>query len=116
MNEIIKDLITQTDVTINKKYIPTYTVKDHANFQFNTNHPDAFYIEEPVLTKVLEPCERVLFYDRRDANPIFHLMESIWMLSGSDDATWIDQFVSDFSARYAEPGGRMHGAYGRRGA
>ena len=46
IGEILKDLITQKTVTINKKYIPTYTVKDHINYQFNTNHPDAFYLDD----------------------------------------------------------------------
>lgn len=36
------------------------------------------------------------------------------MLAGRQDAIWLDQFVSDFSTRYAEPGGDMHGAYGYR--
>jgi thymidylate synthase len=58
--------------------------------------------------------ERVLFCPVRDANPFFHLFESAWMLAGSSDAKWLDRYVSDFSARYAEPGGHMHGAYGQR--
>ena len=68
----------------------------------------------PVMTIYDYPFERVLFDPVRDANPIFHLHESLWMLAGSNDATWLDQFVKDFSERYAEPDGSMHGAYGYR--
>lgn len=68
----------------------------------------------PVMTVTYVPTERVLFDPVRDANPFFHLFESLWMLSGSDDATWLDQFVGDFSARFAEEGGRQWGAYGHR--
>jgi thymidylate synthase len=68
----------------------------------------------PVVTIYSKPMERVLFDPVRDANPIFHLHEALWMLAGSNDATWLDQFVSDFSSRYAEEGGTMHGAYGHR--
>lgn len=68
----------------------------------------------PVMTMYSRPMERVLFDPTRDANPIFHLHEAIWMLAGRNDATWLDQFVSDFSVRFAEPGGRQHGAYGHR--
>jgi len=67
-----------------------------------------------VSTVYSRPVERVLFDPVRDANPIFHHMEALWMLAGRDDATWLDQFVSDFSSRFAEEGGRMHGAYGKR--
>jgi thymidylate synthase len=68
----------------------------------------------PVTTVYAFPMERVLFDVRRDANPFFHLMESLWMLAGRNDATWLDQFVGDFSKRFAEDDGQQHGAYGFR--
>lgn len=68
----------------------------------------------PVTTVYTHPMERVLFVHDRNANPIFHVMEALWMLAGRKDATWLDQFVSDFSARFAEPDGMQHGAYGFR--
>lgn len=71
-------------------------------------------VPEPVSTVYEKPTERALFDPVRDANPIFHLHEALWMLAGRDDATWLDRFVRDFSARFAEDEGRMHGAYGRR--
>ena len=60
------------------------------------------------------PRQRVPFNAKRDANPFFHLMESLWMLAGRNDATWLDLFVKDFSSRFAEEGGIQHGAYGFR--
>lgn len=60
------------------------------------------------------PQERVLFNSKRDANPFFHVFEALWMISGRQDATWLDRFVSDFSSRFAEDGGLQHGAYGYR--
>lgn len=68
----------------------------------------------PVTTIYENPQERVLFCPNRDANPFFHLFEALWMLSGSNDATWLDQFVKDFSSRFAEDDGLQHGAYGFR--
>lgn len=79
-----------------------------------TRNGSARVIQEPVATVYRSPTQRVIFDPVRDANPIFHHMESLWMLAGRDDATWLDQFVSDFSKRFAEDGGRMHGAYGKR--
>jgi len=68
----------------------------------------------PVTTVYEKPTERVLFNRHRRANPFFHFFECLWMLRGVDDASWLDQFVHDFSARYAEPDGKMWGAYGFR--
>lgn len=68
----------------------------------------------PVTTVYMFPTQRVLLNEKRDANPFFHLFESLWMLSGSNDATWLDRFVSDFSSRYAEKDGNQWGAYGHR--
>jgi len=68
----------------------------------------------PVTTVYQRPYERILFDAKRDANPFFHLMESLWMLAGRNDATWLDKFVKDFSSRFAEESGHQHGAYGYR--
>jgi hypothetical protein len=68
----------------------------------------------PVVTVYHDPVKRVMFNPARDANPFFHLMESVWMLSGENDARWLDRYVSDFSARFAEDGGDQWGAYGHR--
>lgn len=69
----------------------------------------------PVMTVYDRPTERVLFDPKRDANPFFHLFESLWMLSGAQDGRFLDRFVKDFTARYAEPGTTsLFGAYGHR--
>lgn len=68
----------------------------------------------PVMLVTHRPQERVLFDPQREANPFFHLFESLFLLAGRDDYTWLDRFVRDFSARFAEQGGRGHGSYGRR--
>jgi hypothetical protein len=68
---------------------------------------------EPVTTVYERPWRRVLFSQLRDANPFFHLFESLWMLSGKRDAEWLSQFSSGI-AKYAEDDGLFHGAYGHR--
>lgn len=69
---------------------------------------------EPVITTYMNPMQRVLFHHVRDANPVFHLFESLYFLAGRNDAIWLDQFVHDFSARFAEADGHQHGSYGYR--
>jgi hypothetical protein len=75
-------------------------------------------IPEPVTITYTHPTERILWNRTRDANPVFHLMEAVWMLSGREDVG----FLLPFNARmreYAEidDDGKpayIHGAYGYR--
>lgn len=75
---------------------------------------DVLVYPTPVTIVYNQPRERVLFDPGRDANPFFHLFESLWLLAGRNDATWLDRFVKDFSSRFAEPDGHQHGSYGAR--
>lgn len=64
--------------------------------------------------EVTKPTERVLFDPVRDANPFFHVMEFVWMMSGSNDVRWIEKYNRRFR-EYADPGTDIiHGAYGYR--
>ena len=67
----------------------------------------------PVVTTYLQPTERVIFWDDRDANPFFHLYESLWMLSGRNDLASVERYVSRFK-EYSDDGETLHGAYGYR--
>ena len=42
----LKGFITQKQLRINMKHIPTYTVPDRINYYFTSNHPDAFFLED----------------------------------------------------------------------
>lgn len=71
-------------------------------------------MDAPVCTIYQRPRERVLFSAVRDANPFFHLAESLWMLAGRCDAEFPSRFVSDFAERFGEKDGTIHDAYGYR--
>ena len=68
---------------------------------------------DPIITTYLKPTERVLFSPLRDANPFFHLMESLWMLAGRNDLEFPKRFNSRFG-EYSDDGVTVHGAYGFR--
>jgi len=68
----------------------------------------------PVTTAYTHPRERVLSSTVRDANPFFHLMEALWVLAGRQDAAFLDNYIRDYSQRFAESGGHIHDAYGFR--
>lgn len=68
----------------------------------------------PVITDTAKPMERVLFNPARDANPFFHLFESLWMLGGRNDLAWLAQFNKQM-ATYSDDGGKTQpAAYGFR--
>lgn len=78
-----------------------------------TRNGPAIVIPDPVVTTYLCPIERVLFHGKRDANPIFHLMESIWMLAGRRDVKFLENFNSKIG-QYSDDGKNFNAAYGYR--
>lgn len=75
---------------------------------------NVFVMDAPVMTVTDRPDQRVLLDPGRKANHFFHFFECIWMMSGRRDAGYLDRFISDFGARFAEDDGDVHGAYGHR--
>ena len=72
-----------------------------------------FVSPQPVATVYARPYERVVLWSARDANPFFHLFESLWMLGGRNDVTPLLKYVKrmrDFS----DDGKILHDAYGFR--
>lgn len=67
----------------------------------------------PVTTGYGSPRERVLLCPLRDANPFFHLFESLWMLGGSNDVEFLKRFNSTIQ-QFSDDGKTFHGAYGHR--
>ena len=68
----------------------------------------------PVITTTERPMERVLFNPLRNANPFFHLFESLWMLSGREDLPWVAYFNKRMT-EYSDDGGKTQpAAYGFR--
>lgn len=68
---------------------------------------------EPVCTVYELPKQRVLFNAARNANPFFHLMESLWILRGRADVKWLAQFNQQMKA-YSDDGLIFHAPYGYR--
>lgn len=67
----------------------------------------------PVATVYERPLERVLFWPERDANPFFHLYESMWMLAGRQDVAPLIKYAKQMK-EYSDDGIRLRGAYGFR--
>ena len=67
----------------------------------------------PLITQYNVPRERVLFNPLRDANPFFHLMESLWMLAGREDVEFLVKFNANMK-NFTDDAEVYHGAYGYR--
>lgn len=44
--DLLKKLITQKELRVNQKFIPSYVVPDCINYFFTSNQPDAFFLED----------------------------------------------------------------------
>lgn len=82
----LKGLITSNTITINKKYVPEYTLPNRVNFFFTSNHPDAFFLEPTdrrflVLEAPTKPLPQAFYltYDRwlRKEGGVGHLFEHL---------------------------------------
>ena len=71
-------------------------------------------IPEPVLIIYQHPRRRVLLNRERDANPFFHLFESLWMLAGRDDVESLSRYNSKITEIASDDGKTFNGAYGYR--
>ena len=74
---------------------------------------DVLMVPEPVIVTYRQPLQRVLFNQARDANPFFHLFESLWMLAGRNDIAPLKYYVSTMGD-FSDDGKTMNGAYGYR--
>ena len=70
-------------------------------------------IDEPVTITYEKPRERVLFNAARDANPFFHLYESLWMLAGRNDVESLSYYNKRMT-EFSDDGKTLNGAYGYR--
>ena len=79
----------------------------------DTRNGPAWVHPEPVMMVYERPRERVLIDPVRNANPFFHLMESIWMLAGRRDVKSIGRYIGSLK-KYSDDGVIYNGAYGHR--
>tara|TARA_R100001594_G_scaffold1296_2_gene5427 strand:- start:7060 stop:8112 length:1053 start_codon:yes stop_codon:yes gene_type:complete len=88
--------------------------QDSSNFREQESRNGTTYEAlEPVTTVYNKPFERVCLLKERDANPFFHLIESLWMLQGSNKLPPLTYFVKSMED-FSDDGETLWGAYGWR--
>lgn len=75
---------------------------------------ETLQVTEPVLLTYEKPRQRVLFNSARDANPFFHMFESLWMLAGRNDVAPLEYYSSKIGDIASDDGKTFNGAYGYR--
>lgn len=70
-------------------------------------------INQPVTVCYTHPRNRVLHNAQRDANPFFHLYESLWMLAGRNDLASVAYYNGNMK-KFSDDGKTLNGAYGYR--
>lgn len=88
------------------------TVFEHGMKEETRNGP-AYVLQAPLISVYRCPEHRVLFYPGRDANPFFHLVEALWMLSGSNEIALPVAYASNMK-NFSADGKTFHAAYGHR--
>ena len=78
----------------------------------NSRNGTVYAFKEPVSIEYAEPLERVNVIPERDANPFFHLEESMWMLAGRRSVAPIGWMIENIN-NYAD-NGKIMAAYGYR--
>lgn len=71
--DMLKKLITQREIRVNVKYVPSYVVPDCINYFFTSNQPDAFFLEDDdrrfFIHEVTEPPLPFDFYKEYAGHP-----------------------------------------------
>ena len=70
-------------------------------------------MDGPTMVQFRSPAQRVVLDPDRDANPFFHLFEALWMLAGSNEVSFIQNFNKQIGA-YSDDGETFNAAYGHR--
>lgn len=79
----------------------------------STRNGEAYVHPGTLVTHYKNPSHRMLFAPGRDANPFFHVLEAIWMLSGSNKVAFPAYYVPSMM-NFSDDGVTFNGAYGYR--
>ena len=80
--DFLKKLITQRELRVNPKYVPSYTVPDCINYLFTANGPDAFFLEDD---------DRRFFIHEVQVGPLpeeFYVEYDLWLDTGGSAAVF----------------------------
>lgn len=80
--DFLKKLITQRELRVNVKFMPSYVVPDCVNYFFTANHPDSFFLEDD---------DRRFFIVEVQVGPMredFYAEYDLWLDTGGANAVF----------------------------
>jgi hypothetical protein len=92
----LKAMITQREMWLDPKYVPSYALPDKVNYGFTSNHPDAFFIEDD---------DRRFFVWRMPSEKLpakFWIKFYAWMKGGGPKHLFAHLLALDLEAREPE--------------
>lgn len=98
--------------TAAEAYTETLGLLQSIGVDENSRNGRVVTLQEPFMLTLKDPTRRIIRCPIRDANPFFHLMETVWMFAGKRDCEWLLQFNKRIG-EYANDG-VINGAYGWR--
>lgn len=99
--DFLKKLITQKQITINPKYVNSYTIPDRINYFFTANHPDALFLEDD---------DRRFFVHRVRMEPLsasFYQKYDRWLNSGVGPSA-VFEYLLHYPLDGFNPAGRAY--------
>lgn len=96
-------MYTWTTDNVDELYTETLSVLEMDYILEKTRGGEVWSFQRPVMWTLTNPRNRVLINETRDANPFFHVMEFVWMMSGEGRIDWITQFSKNYG-KYAADG------------
>ena len=97
----------------NEMATQVYSALEKVGVKRNSRNGMVLMFPGPVTMIYTNPLARCNFTIGRDANPVFHHMESMWMLAGRRDLEFLDMFNSNMKL-YSDDGINFNAAYGYR--
>jgi len=98
---------------VNDAFYQSLQMAEINTIRRKSRNGDVLQFKAPVTIEYKYPVERVLFDQKRDANPFFHFAESLWMLAGRNDVELPAFFVKTMG-QFSDDGVIFNGAYGYR--
>lgn len=97
----------------NEAMYPVYSWMAEAGILADSRNGQVLRAPCPVVITYMCPTQKVNFCPIRDANPFFHLLESIWMVAGSNKLKPLAELLPSF-ADFSDDGQVLNAAYGHR--
>ena len=97
----------------NDMAIRVYHALAEEGVQSGSRNGRVLRLDEPVSMTYYNPESRCNFTTGRDANPVFHHMEALWMLAGRQDVEYLSMFNSNIK-NYSDDGEVFNAPYGYR--